>query len=196
MILKMKQNKKGLVFVVSGPSGCGKTTLGKKVIGHFPDVVLSVSVTTRPRRKGEKNGREYIFVDKKKFVFLKRQNKFLEQAKVFGNFYGTLRQTIKENTDKGKDVILLIDIQGAMQIKRKLPYATFVFINPPSLSVLKERLERRGLDSAVEVGKRLKRAREEMARNKEYDYNIVNDEIEVALEHLKSIIIAERCRAK
>ncbi|MCX5657243.1 MAG: guanylate kinase [Candidatus Omnitrophica bacterium] len=192
----MKLNKKGLIFVVSGPSGCGKTTLGKKLIKNFPDVVLSVSVTTRPRRKGEKSGREYIFVNEKKFVFLKRQNKFLESAKVFGNFYGTLRQTVRKNIKRGKDVILLIDIQGAMQIKKKLPHATFVFINPPSLSVLKERLEKRGLDSAVEAEKRLNRAREEMACNKEYDYNVVNDEIEVALEHLKSIIIAERCRAK
>ncbi len=192
----MKRNKKGLIFVVSGPSGCGKTTLGKKLIRNFPDVVLSVSVTTRPRRKGEKNGREYIFVDEKKFVYLKKRNQFLEWAKVFGNFYGTLRQAVRKSINRGEDVILLIDIQGAMQIKKKLPHATFVFINPPSLNVLKERLEKRGLDSAVEAEKRLRRAREEMACNKEYDYNIINDRIEVALEHLKSIIIAERCRAK
>ncbi len=192
----MKRNKKGLIFVVSGPSGCGKTTLGKKLTRNFPDVVLSVSVTTRPRRKGEKNGREYIFVDEKKFVYLKKRNQFLEWAKVFGNFYGTLRQAVRKSINRGEDVILLIDIQGAMQIKKKLPHATFVFINPPSLNVLKERLEKRGLDSAVEAEKRLRRAREEMACNKEYDYNIINDRIEVALEHLKSIIIAERCRAK
>lgn len=188
--------EQGLLFVISGPSGCGKTTLGRRLLRYLPDLVRSISVTTRQRRKKEKNGREYLFVDESEFNRLRQENKFLEWARVFDCFYGTPRDFVLKNIRRGKDVLLVIDVQGAMQIKKKLPEAIFIFISPPSDTALEERLKKRRLDSPAEVKRRLGEARKEMACRKKYDYEIINDKIETASGLLKSIVEAERCRIR
>jgi guanylate kinase len=192
--MKMFSKRKGLLFVISGPSGCGKTTLGQALIKDSSGPVRSISVTTRPRRKGERNGREYFFVSKAEFARLRRKHRFLEWAKIFDHFYGTLRDFVGQKRRQGKDVLLLIDVQGAIQIRKNIPDAVFIFIAPPSYAVLKKRLERRGLDSSREIARRLRQARKEMACCKAYDYVIINNHLEKARAKLAAIIMAESCR--
>jgi len=187
-----KMEKRGILFVISGPSGCGKTTLGENLLSQSSNLVRSISVTTRPPRKGEKNGREYFFVSKEKFKEMIKRDKFLEWANVFGYFYGTPRDFVIRNLKRGKDVVLIIDVQGAMQVKKKFPQAVFIFIAPPSLKVLRERLIKRGLDSSIEIEKRLRQAKIEMEYQKEYNYIIVNDKLDMAIKLLNCIISLER----
>lgn len=182
--------KKGLVFVVSAPAGTGKTTLVRMLQNEFPNVVESVSFTTRAIRPQEISGRDYYYITHAEFEKKIRANEFLEYAKVFGHYYGTCTNVIKENQNKGKHVVLVIDTQGAMEIKSKLD-AIFIFIRPPNLEVLKERLSARKSETPEAIHERLLWAEKEMTVASEYDYEVVNDRLDHAYDVLRAIVIAE-----
>ncbi len=184
----------GLLIVISGPSGAGKGTLCNLIKKEFPSIYYSISATTRNPRQGETQGVDYLFMSREEFLTLKENNGLLEWAEVYGNFYGTPKSMVEENIASGKDVILEIDIQGALHIKKQYPEGVFIFIVPPSIGELKRRIERRGQNSPEDISRRLKSAQTELAYVSEYDYVIVNDKIETAIAKLKSIITAEKCR--
>ncbi|MBW2502823.1 MAG: guanylate kinase [Deltaproteobacteria bacterium] len=187
--------ERGNLFIISAPSGAGKTTILKRVLAAMERVVFSVSHTTRPPRPGEQNGVDYHFVDRETFKAMAQQGTFLEWAEVHGNLYGTSSRVVADVTGEGQDIILDIDIQGARQVKeRQGVKGIFVFIAPPSLRVLQERLAGRATETAASIATRLSNAREEMQSIGNYDYVIVNDTLERAVEVLQSIIIAERSR--
>ncbi|MEW6409832.1 MAG: guanylate kinase [Nitrospirota bacterium] len=186
----------GMLYVVSAPSGTGKTTLVKEVINLVPNIEHSVSYTTRVPRKGEINDKDYTFISRDEFKAMIKIGEFVEWAEVHGSLYGTSIKRLESLRKLGKDVILDIDIQGAKNIKKKYREGIFIFILPPSLSVLKKRLKKRMTDTPEEMEKRMKRAKEEIAAYKMYDYVVVNNNFDEALMALKCIIIAERCRAK
>lgn len=187
--------ERGNLFIISAPSGAGKTTILKRVLAAMERVVFSVSHTTRPPRPGEQNGVDYHFVDRETFKAMAQQGTFLEWAEVHGNLYGTSSRVVADVTGEGQDIILDIDIQGARQVKEKQGVkGIFVFIAPPSLRVLQERLAGRATETAASIATRLSNAREEMQSIGNYDYVIVNDTLERAVEVLQSIIIAERSR--
>jgi guanylate kinase len=186
--------RKGILFVVTAPSGAGKTTLCDMVLEEVPGLEYSVSVTTRPRRKGEIDGKDYTFVSRDEFEKLLGKDEFLEHAVVYDNYYGTRRSVIGESLAKGKDIVLDIDLQGALQIKGKGYPAVFVYIVPPSIKELERRLRGRKTDSEEIILKRLSLAREEMAHIDEYDYLVVNDDLRIAFEEFKAIVLAERRR--
>ncbi|HHF09349.1 MAG TPA: guanylate kinase [Candidatus Atribacteria bacterium] len=186
----------GILFVVSGPSGVGKSTIRKEVIRKCPGLKYSISCTTRPPREGEIDGVDYLFVDLPTFEKMKQQGEFLEWAKVHGNYYGTPRKPIEEWLKKGEDVILEIDVQGAKQVKKNFEGGVFIFIAPPSLKTLEERLKRRNTDREDEILLRMTNARIEMQCISDYDYLVVNDQLEEAVNKLLAIIIAERCRIR
>lgn len=182
---------KGRLIIVSAPAGTGKTTLVQMLKEEFPDrVTQSISCTTRKPRKGEIDGRDYVFLTEGAFEERVKREEFLEHAVVFGDHYGTLKGMVKGAQDKGKDVILVIDTQGALALRKKVE-AIFIFIAPPSMEVLEERLRNRKTESPETLKKRLKWAQHEMDQAKHYDYTIINDDLEEAFEALKSIIIAE-----
>ena len=184
----------GILFVISGPSGVGKGTLREALLKSTPNLIDSISVTTRPARIGERDGREYFFMDRDKFENLIKQEEFLEWAQVYSNLYGTPKQFVQENLDKGLDVLLEIDIQGAMQVKAKKPDGVFIFIAPPNVEELANRLINRGKDSQDSIAERLKACYDEMEFMREYDYLVINDNISEAIKNLEAIIIAERCK--
>lgn len=186
----------GHLFVISGPSGVGKGTLRKKLFEQLPDLEYSVSVTTRKPRKEEREGIDYFFVDEDTFKKYIKENKFAEWAKVHGDYKGTLTATINNAIAKGKDLVLEIDVQGAMQLKDKYPEGIFIFIAPPSWKKLEDRLRHRRTEGEDELKKRLSDAHYEMDHIKYYDYIVVNNQLEKALEELKAIIISERCRVR
>lgn len=185
---------KGKLFVISAPSGAGKTSLVKQVNTEIQDLVTSVSHTTRAMRPAEVEGRDYFFVSVDEFKHMLSQNAFIEHAQVYDNFYGTARQTVEETLNKGLDVILEIDWQGAEQIKKILPDSVSIFILPPSVQVLQERLTGRGQDSEAVIARRMHDAITEISHYADYDYIIVNDVFQQALLELKSIILAYRQR--
>lgn len=188
--------KKAKIFIISAPSGCGKTTLCNKLLKDAPCFLKrSVSYTTRLPRPGERNGADYIFVSKEKFNTLLRKRKFIEHASVFGNLYGTpigpLRQTLRQN----RSVLLSIDVQGAMQMKKLFDrQSVLIFILPPSFGELKKRQIKRRADAKTEMAKRLKLAKHELSYLPEYDYAVVNKKLKNALFNLKAIIVAEQNR--
>lgn len=184
------------IFVISSPSGGGKTTICRKVIMSLPGLKRSVSLTTRNMRKAEKQNIDYRFVSKNDFLKKIKANAFAEWAKVLDNYYGTPKDNIEACLRQGKDVILSIDIRGALQIKKTYPAAVLIFILPPSLKELKNRLENRRTDSRAEIKKRLTLARKEIVYAKKYDYAVVNDSLNKAVMDVKSIIMAERCRVR
>jgi guanylate kinase len=186
--------RKGILFIISAPSGSGKTTLCSKLVDSLSGLSRSISMTTRAPRIGERDGIDYIFIEKEEFLKRKKKGEFLEWAKVFDEYYGTPKRYIKHLIAKGQDVILNIDVQGAMKIKRLGMRAVFIFMLPPSIEMLKERLTNRSTDSKKEIRERLKFAKKEMAYSYRYEYAVVNDKLETALENLRSIVIAERCR--
>ncbi len=187
-------SRQGLLIVISGPSGAGKGTLCNIIKRDFPDIFSSISATTRNPRRGEKNGVDYLFVSEEEFLKAKDENDFLEWARVYGNYYGTPKKIVQEKLEQGIDVILEIDIQGALQIKKRYPQGIFIFIVPPSMQELKKRIESRGKDSPQDILKRLSCADKELSYVSEYDYIVVNDQLDKASEKLKSIINAQRCR--
>jgi guanylate kinase len=191
---EMNERGVGLVFIISAPSGTGKTTLVKEVIRQLPGVRFSVSFTTRLPRPDEKEGEDYHFVSHSVFQKMADKNEFLEWAEVLGNRYGTPRPDLKKLELEEVDLILDIDTQGAKQIAKEISQPVLIYLLPPSLRILKERLINRGVDSLERVKFRLSSARKDMEEAYGYQYVIVNDRIEDALEKLKSIIIAERCR--
>ncbi|MBI3316052.1 MAG: guanylate kinase [Candidatus Omnitrophica bacterium] len=191
----MLSKKKGRLFVISASSGTGKTTLARELLKEDKNLVQSVSCTTRPPRPGEVNGRDYFFITKSEFLRRKKSGGFLEWANVFGKFYGTPKKEVERHVRGGRDVLLLIDVQGAKQVKHTEPKAVFIFLAPPSKEELKRRLEKRGTDSKNEILKRYRVATRELkALNdlKLCDYRIVNRDLRKAHAILRAIIHAER----
>ena len=191
---EMKERGAGLVFIISAPSGTGKTTLVREVIHQLPGLRFSVSFTTRLPRPDEREGEDYQFVSHASFQKMVERNDFLEWAEVLGNRYGTPRPDLKKMELEGVDLILDIDTQGAKKVTKEIAQPVLIYLLPPSLRVLKERLINRGVDSLERVKFRLSHARKDMEEAYGYHYVIVNDSLEDALGKLKSIIIAERCR--
>jgi len=189
-----KEKHSGSLIVISGPSGAGKSVLTRYALRSLPGLKFSISYTTRAPRGGEQNGVEYFFTDRPKFESLINTGEFLEWAEVYGNYYGTSRSFIDDILQQGSDVILDIDVQGARAVKKARPDAVAVFVLPPSLDVLRERLLRRKLDDADVIKKRLKIACDEIRHYKDYDYLIVNDDLENAERELAAIIVSARCR--
>ncbi len=190
----MNAKTKGILFIISAPSGSGKTTLCNRLVDSTGGLSRSISMTTRPPRVGERDGMDYIFIEKEEFLKRKKKNEFLEWAKVFNEYYGTPKRYVKHLVAKGQDVLLSIDVQGAMKIKRLGIKTVYIFILPPSMAKLKERLVGRSTDSKKVIAKRLKIAKKELSYFPRYDYVVVNKVLESAIENLRSIIIAERCR--
>lgn len=184
----------GNVFVVSAPSGTGKSTLSQRLIERVPDLVFSISVTTRPPRPGEVDGQDYFFVDDAKFEAMVRAGDFVEWVQVYERRYGTSRPWLEQVLASGKDVLLDIETTGALNIRRAIPDAVMVFILPPSAQALEARLRGRGKDSEEQVALRLKHARHEMDLYHAYDYLIVNDDLDRAYRQFESIIWATRAR--
>ena len=182
----------GHLFIIAAPSGAGKTSLVKALTTDMDSIFTSVSHTTRPIRPGEVNGKDYHFVDAKTFLGMRDSSEFLEYAEVFGHYYGTSKRRIKEQLSNSIDVILEIDWQGAQQVKKIFPDATSIFILPPSKSELLFRLRNRGQDSEEVISRRTLEAISEMSHYHEFDYLIINDDFKVALEELRSIVIAKR----
>lgn len=185
---------RGLLFVISGPSGVGKGTLREKVFNIFPDLKYSVSVNTRPPRKGEIEGKDYYFVTVDEFKKRIKENKFVEWAIVHGDYKGTPTIFLMKELQKGGDVLLELDVQGAMQVKEKFPDGIFIFIAPPTWKDLEDRLRKRNTEGEKALEKRLKDARIEIKYKKNYNYLVVNDNIKSALKKIESIIVAERCK--
>ena len=190
----MKNRGRGLLIVISGPSGAGKGTICKSFMEKNKDVVLSVSATTRSPRKGEVDGVNYHFMTKEQFKDKIEANDFLEYAEVYDNFYGTPKSNVEALLESGKDVILEIDIQGALKVKENTEDGVFVFILPPSMEELKQRIIKRGSETEESLMKRFKSAYKEINFVSKYNYAVVNDEVETAVEKLESIITAEKCR--
>ncbi len=185
---------KGSLFIVAAPSGAGKTSLVNELLGKMSHVKVSISHTTRRPRPGEVEGENYFFVEPKLFEKMIAEDAFLEHAQVFGNYYGTSRQWVMAQLMAGFDVILEIDWQGARQVRQLMPDATGIFILPPSKAVLRERLQKRGQDTSDVIDHRMAEAVEEMSHYSEYEYLIINDDFDQALEDLKTTITAQRYR--
>lgn len=184
--------KRGMMIVISAPSGAGKTTLGGLLKKDFPDMYRSVSCTTRSARSNESNGKDYIFVSEEEFNEKVRNDEFAEWAEVHGNLYGTPKKALEENLANGKDVLLDIDVQGAEKIRKLYPDGLFIFIMPPSVETLKNRLLGRQTENPASLEKRLKKAEKEMEYYSSYNYTIVNEDLKKAGEELKSIIEKEK----
>ena len=191
----IKEKTKGLLIVISGPSGAGKGTIVSKVVSEMKNIWISTSMTSREPRGNEVNGVDYYFITKKVFEEKIQNNEFLEYAIVHNNqYYGTPKANIENKINKGINVILEIDIQGALKIKEKVKEAIFVFIMPPSMEILKERLIKRNTETKDKILERFKTAYNEINEFKKYNYVVVNDKLNDAVEKVKSIIISERCR--
>jgi len=185
---------RGLLFIVSAPSGAGKTTLVERLVEEIPHLRMSRSYTSRPAREGETDGVDYNFVTRARFEEMIAAGDFLEWAAVFGNLYGTGASETDTLRASGYDVVLVIDVQGARQVRARGLDASAVFVMPPSLEVLEQRLRGRSKDSEVEIQRRLQVARDEVVAFTEYDYVVVNDELPAAVDRLRSIVMAERAR--
>jgi guanylate kinase len=183
-----------IVYIVSAPSGSGKSTLVNELFKMVNDLDFSISYTTRPPRGSEKNGKEYFFVSQEEFESMITADEFLEYANVFGNYYGTARRFLRESEKRSHDLLLDIDVQGAAQIKQKLPDAVRIFILPPDREKLEWRLRNRALDPDPVIRRRLDTARREIENYSKYDYILVNNLLEQSADELKAIVLAERIR--
>ena len=184
----------GNLFIICAPSGAGKTSLVNALLEREPDIELSISYTTRGPRPGESHGRSYHFVSREEFLAMAGRGEFLESAEVHGNLYGTSQAWINARRAEGKDILLEIDWQGAAQVRRLIPDAVGVFILPPSPEALRKRLEERGQDAPEVIERRLRTAREELAHVEEFDYVIINQNFDVAVADLVSIVRSQRLR--
>lgn len=183
-----------LVLIVSGPSGSGKSTLVQKIL-ELPGTMLSVSCTTRPPRRTENAGKWYNFVTEAEFQQMVGGGEFLEYAQVFGkNWYGTPKRWLDKARDEGKDLVLEIDVKGALQVKQKLPEAVAIFVVPPSRADVEQRIRARGQDSEDEIRRRLERSRQEMLKYPSYDFAVINDDLDRAGREVQAIALASRCR--
>lgn len=190
------KKQRGQLIILSGPSGAGKGTVCQAATAHNPNLKISISATTRAPRGAERDGVEYFFLDKADFEKKIEEDAFLEYAKVHDHYYGTPKAHVLQMLDEGTDVILEIDVQGAAQIKEKLGFGVLIFIAPPSIQVLKERLVNRKTDSDAQIQLRMKNALTELQQAEHYDYVIVNDTVDQAVADLEAIIRAERCRTQ
>ncbi len=181
--------------MISAPAGTGKTTLVKMLTDEFPNVVRSVTCTTRKPRPGEVNGVDYFFLSEEEFEKKLKAGDFLEHVGVFGHHYGTSRSLVEKDLNAGKHVILVIDTQGALQLKKKID-AIYIFISPPSMEELKKRLHKRGTETPEAIEKRINWARHELEMISHYDYHVINDNLPLAYDALKSILIAEEDRIR
>jgi guanylate kinase len=181
---------------VSAPSGTGKTTVVERLVQVMPDLALSRSYTSRTLRTGETHGIDYNFITRARFEAMIEEDAFLEWADVFGNFYGTCAEDAERELAAGRDLVLVIDVQGARQVRSRCPGTVGVFVLPPSYEVLERRLRGRSKDSEEAMQRRLRTAREEVAAFVEYDYVVVNDELEACVERLRAVLIAERARLR
>lgn len=189
-----RAKRAGSIIVISAPSGSGKSTLVKRLMASLPGLVFSVSHTTRPRRPGEKNGRDYFFVTPARFRRMVAAGEFVEWADVHGHLYGTSRKQVRKAQTRAKDVLLDIDVQGHSQVRRRLPEAVSIFVLPPSYRELQLRLRRRHSDAPEVIRRRLLNARKEIRRWREYDYLVVNDRLADAVRDLRSVVEAARAR--
>ncbi|WP_449280256.1 guanylate kinase [Legionella dresdenensis] len=188
----MIESSTGNLFIVAAPSGGGKTSLVKHLVASLDKIEVSVSHTTRVARPGEQDGVNYFFIDKQKFTAMIEQNAFIEHAQVFGHYYGTSVAQIEKRLQEGIDVVLDIDWQGAQQIRGLFPHAVSIFIIPPSLDALKQRLTDRRQDNEDTIASRMQKAQDELSHYVEFDYLIVNDQFDKAAEELQAIVIANR----
>lgn len=187
-------SRRGLLFVVSAPSGTGKTTVVERMVEVCPGLVRSRSYTSRPARSGEKDGVDYNFIDRSAFESMIARGGFLEWANVFGNLYGTGRQETEARLGGGSDLVLVIDVQGARQVRERMRDAVGIFLLPPSFEILETRLRGRSRDEEPAMRRRLDAARAEVDAVREYDYVVVNDELERCVGELTAIVVAERAR--
>jgi guanylate kinase len=192
----LAKGRRGLLFIVSAPSGTGKTTLVERLIHTVPHLKMSRSYTSRPLRQGETDGVDYTFVSREKFSQMVTDGEFLEYADVFGNFYGTCAQDTEATLAAGEDLVLVIDVQGARQVRNRGLDTVGVFVLPPSAGVLERRLRGRSKDSEEQIQRRLEVAALEVAECATYEYVVVNDELDQAVDRLRAIVLAERARVK
>tara|TARA_B100001996_G_scaffold196426_1_gene150497 strand:+ start:923 stop:1546 length:624 start_codon:yes stop_codon:yes gene_type:complete len=182
------KDKPGKLVVISAPSGTGKTTVVKRLLKKIPNIAASVSFTTRPMRENEQEGIDYFFIDKRKFESMVDNKEFIEHATVFGNYYGTQKESLLSDLKKGINVILEIDWQGAQQVKEKMPSCIMIFLIPPSKEVLLSRLKKRGTDSEGEIENRFNQAVSDLNESNKFDHVLVNDQIEVAVKNISLCI--------
>ena len=185
---------KGLLVVVSGASGTGKGTVCSALLENMPDLSYSISATTRTPREGEADGVQYYFMSKEQFQEMIQEGGFLEWAEVYGNYYGTPIKKIQERLADGRDVLLEIDVQGALHVMEKCPEGVFIFLLPPSLEELENRIRGRGTETEESLAKRLGSAKKEISVGRQYKYAVVNDTVENAVTKIKEILAAEHCR--
>jgi guanylate kinase len=194
--MSSEQRSRGLLFVVSAPSGTGKTTVVERLVQIFPDLGLSRSYTSRAMRAGEQDGVDYNFITRERFEAMIAEDAFLEWADVFGNLYGTGKADSERELAAGRDLVLVIDVQGARQVRSHGSNAIGVFVLPPSFEALEHRLRGRSKDSEEAIRKRLATARREIRAVAEYEYVIVNDELDACVDRLRAIVLAERARPR
>lgn len=189
-------DRRGILFIISAPSGTGKTTLCKQLTTNLPGLWHSVSYTTRKPRPGEEHGREYYFIEEQTFQEMAARNEFVEWAHVYGQLYGTPWKSLTEKIDQGIDVLLEIDVQGAMQVKKRFEDSVSIFILPPSMTVLRSRLQTRASDTPEEIQRRLHKVKEEVWSYREYAYIVRNEDLDRSLRDLESIFWSERLKTK
>jgi guanylate kinase len=187
---------RGQLFIVSAPSGTGKTTLVERLVTVVPNLRMSRSYTSRPAREGEENGVDYNFISRQRFEAMVRDNEFLEWADVFGNYYGTCAADTERALAGGHDVVLVIDVQGARQVRKRGIETISIFVLPPSAEILEQRLRGRSKDSEEQIRRRLEVARREVGEFEQYEYVIINDDVDAAVDRLRAIVLAERGRVQ